>query len=86
MSSHSSSRRVWHGSNFWLRSMISALWSQFLDTVLFTTIAFYGIYTNPVLFNLIISWWLFKVAMGVIYSPLLYAGLWVMRGNDATRS
>lgn len=75
-------RRRWGGSKFWLRSMVSALWSQFLDTVLFITIAFYGVYPNSVLLNLIISWWLFKVAAGALYSPLMYVGLWLLRGSS----
>src|SRR3989344_9383808 len=33
--------------NFWLRSNLSNLWSQFLDTVIFMVIAFAGIYSWP---------------------------------------
>ena len=65
--------------NFWLRSNISNLWSQFLDTGLFMVIAFYGIYPNNVLFSLIFTWWAFKVAMGVLYTPLSYLGIYLLR-------
>lgn len=65
--------------NFWLRSNISNLWSQFLDTVLFMTIAFYGVYENNVLISLIITWWLFKVLIGALYTPLSYAGIYLLR-------
>jgi len=34
---------------FWLRSNLSNLWSQFLDTVIFMLIAFYGVYDNDTL-------------------------------------
>jgi uncharacterized integral membrane protein (TIGR00697 family) len=67
--------------NFWLRSNISNLWSQFLDTVLFMTIAFYGVYANDVLIQLIFTWWLFKVAMGVVYTPLSYLGIYFLRDS-----
>jgi queuosine precursor transporter len=65
--------------NFWLRSNLSNLWSQFLDTVLFMMIAFYGVYSNEALIKLIITWWAFKVAMGVVYTPISYLGIYLLR-------
>ena len=64
---------------FWLRSNLSNLWSQFLDTVFFMLIAFYGVYDNDTLFGIIISWWLFKVTMGFVYTPLSYLSLRLLR-------
>jgi uncharacterized integral membrane protein (TIGR00697 family) len=72
-------RKLWGTPKFWLRSALSNVWSQFLDTVLFMTIAFYGIYDNHTLLSIIISWWLFKVVMGFLYTPLCYVGLWLLR-------
>ena len=66
---------------FWLRSNLSNIWSQLLDTIIFMTIAFYGIYDTPLLINLIISWWLFKVAAGALFTPLSYLGLRLLRGT-----
>lgn len=71
------------GDQFWLSSTLSNLWSQLLDTVLFMSIAFVGIYEWPVLFSLIISWWLFKVAMGILYTPLAYVGIWLLKDRNA---
>lgn len=68
---------------FWLRSNLSNLWSQLLDTVIFMTIAFYGVYATPLLIDLIISWWLFKVAAGVVFTPLSYLGIRILRGSAA---
>ena len=68
---------------FWLRSNLSNLWSQFLDTVLFMVIAFYGVYSTPALIRIIITWWLFKVAMGFLYTPLSYIGLKLLRDKAA---
>ena len=67
---------------FWLRSLLSNVWGQFLDTVLFMTIAFYGVYETPVLITLIITWWLYKVAVGFCYTPLSYIGLWLLKDKD----
>ncbi|HEY4526428.1 MAG TPA: queuosine precursor transporter [Candidatus Paceibacterota bacterium] len=72
--------RKWFGeTNFWLRSNLSNLWSQFFDTILFMVIAFAGVYPTHVLIRIIITWWLFKVAMGFLYTPLSYVGLWFFR-------
>lgn len=79
-------REKWGTKFFWLRSNLSNLWSQFLDTVIFMVIAFYGVYSNEALVSLIISWWLFKVAMGVLYTPLSYVGLWLLREKEGARA
>ena len=68
---------------FWLRSLISNIWSQLLDSVLFMVIAFAGVYPTPVLIRIIITWWLFKVAMGFLYTPLSYIGLKLLRDKTA---
>ena len=64
---------------FWLRSFLSNLWSQLLDTVIFMVIAFAGIYQTPVLISIIVTWWLYKVAMGMLYTPLSYLGIMFLR-------
>lgn len=69
---------------FWLRSFLSNLWSQFLDTTIFMVIAFLGIYSTGTLISIIISWWLYKVLMGALYTPLSYLGLYILRDRDIT--
>lgn len=65
---------------FWLRSTLSNLWSQLLDSAIFMLVAFAGagIYSTSTLISLIVSWWLYKVAMGALYTPLSYVGLWLL--------
>ena len=74
------------GRFFWLRSFLSNLWSQFLDTVIFMTIAFYGVYETSLLISLVISWWLFKVFAGFLYTPLSYLGIRLLRGKNGETS
>lgn len=71
---------------FWIRSTLSNLWSQLLDTVLFMTIAFVGVYETSVLITLIITWWLYKVAMGLLYTPLAYLGVKLLKSDERTSS
>ena len=65
--------------HFWLRSNLSNLWSQLLDSTIFMIIGFAGIYSTHTLISIIISWWLYKVAMGLLYTPLSYAGIWLLK-------
>lgn len=70
--------------HFWLRSLLSNVWSQLLDTVIFMTIAFLGVYDTRTLLTLILTWWLFKVAMGFLYTPLSYLGIrWLKSGTPS---
>lgn len=76
--------RKWFGEKkFWLSSNLSNLWSQLLDSVLFMTIAFAGVYPTPVLIRIVITWWLFKFAMGFVYTPLSYIGIKLLRDKTA---
>lgn len=64
---------------FWLRSNLSNLWSELLDTVIWFSIAFVGIYSPKTILFMIIPWWLYKVLMGLCYTPLLYLGRYLLQ-------
>lgn len=72
----------WGEKLFYLRSTISNVWSQFLDTVIFTVIAFVGVYSFDVLVSVIITWWLYKVLMGLLYTPLSYLAIRVLKNSN----
>lgn len=65
--------------SFWLRSLMSNLWSQLFDSAIFMIIAFAGIYSPRVLISVIISWWIYKVMMGALFTPLSYIGLKLLK-------
>jgi uncharacterized integral membrane protein (TIGR00697 family) len=67
---------------FWLRSNLSNIWSQFLDSGIFMLVAFLGIYSIGTIFMMIIPWWIFKVLMGFLYTPISYWGIHILRGNN----
>lgn len=73
---------------FWLRSNLSNAWSQLLDTIIFSLIAFLGVYPIGTLVAIIVPWWIFKVLMGILYTPLSYFGVHLLRGSnkDANQS
>lgn len=64
---------------FWLRSNLSNIWSQFFDTVIFMSIAFIGVYPIKTILLIIIPWWIYKVLMGVLYTPLSYFGIYFLK-------
>jgi uncharacterized integral membrane protein (TIGR00697 family) len=74
------------GKYFWLRSNLSNIWSQFLDTVIFMTVAFAGVYSWPTLLMMIIPWWIYKVVMGIAFTPLSYLGLVLLRSSNETET
>lgn len=71
---------------FWLRSLLSNVWSQLLDSVLFMIIAFAGVYPTHVLISIIVSWWAYKVVMGFAFTPLSYLGIRLLRGKQINES
>lgn len=79
-------RRKLGDKALWLRNNASNFSAQFLDTVLFMTLAFYsfdrGLGENAAfLFSLILPYWLLKCAMSVIETPFVYLGVKWLRSD-----
>lgn len=60
----------------WKKLRVRTIWStlvgEFFDTAIFIVIAFYGVFTSDVLFLLMISNYIFKVGIEVVFTPLTY--------------
>lgn len=67
------------GRAFWLQSNLSNLWSQLLDTLIFMFVAFAGVYPVKTILLISLPWWLYKVLMGLAYTPLSYLGIKFLR-------
>lgn len=70
----------------WLRNNASNFISQFLDTSLFMTLAFYELghpfHTNLMfLISLILPYWLLKCFMSIIETPFVYLGVRWLKGG-----
>ncbi len=61
------------GRHLWLRTISSTIIGEGLDSVLFITLAFGGIFGSDQIVSLVIAQWLFKVGFEVIATPLTYA-------------
>jgi hypothetical protein len=67
---------------FWLRSNVSNIISQFIDTTVFTFIAFYLAqphYDVAKMFALILPYWGLKILFSFVQTPLAYLGVWWLK-------
>ncbi|MFA5936408.1 MAG: queuosine precursor transporter [Candidatus Paceibacterota bacterium] len=64
---------------FWLRSNLSNIWSQFFDSAVFMFIAYLGVLPTKTILLIIIPWWVYKVFMGFLYTPLSYLAISILR-------
>lgn len=58
--------------HLWLRNNLSTLTSQIIDTILFTIIAFYGVFSNKMILQLIIFSYIIKVIIALCDTPFIY--------------
>lgn len=66
---------------FWLRANLANAWSEFFDTVVFMLIAYVGIYPWHTILLIIIPWWIYKICMGALLTPLSYFGIYLLKDN-----
>lgn len=57
---------------FWIRVLGSTGVSQFIDSLVFCTIAFTGIYSAAVWFEILLTTYLFKFVIAAVGTPVLY--------------
>ncbi|MBL7904175.1 MAG: queuosine precursor transporter [Bacteroidales bacterium] len=60
------------GKYLWVRTIGSTLIGEGIDTVIFCLIAFYGILPNGILVSIIISNYIFKSGVEIMFTPLTY--------------
>jgi len=60
------------GKYLWLRNNASTMVSQLIDTVLFITIAFYGVVPGEALVGMILGQYIIKVAIALLDTPFMY--------------
>lgn len=69
-------KRVTHKKHLWLRNNASTIVSQLVDSVLFASVAFYGLYP---LLPLIAGTWVVKVGIALIDTPFVYGVRWLTK-------
>lgn len=61
-----------NGRWLWTRTISSTIVGEFFDTLLFVTIAFYGVLDRQMLIVIIISNYVFKLGVEILFTPLTY--------------
>ena len=56
----------------WVRNNLSTIVSQLIDSVIFTLVAFLGVFSAPVLIQIVITTYLFKAVVAFADTPVLY--------------
>lgn len=56
----------------WLRNNGSTLISQLVDTVLFTTLAFWGVYPTKIFISIMVTTYVFKAIVALLDTPFMY--------------
>jgi len=75
-------KRITNDRHLWLRNNLSTAVSQFLDSFIFITIAFYGVMPIG---SLIVGQWIVKLAIAVLDTPLVYFVIYLIRRKCGTR-
>ena len=60
------------GKHLWMRTIGSTLVGEGIDTLIFCTIAFYGLMPNPLLISIIVSNYIFKCLVEISLTPATY--------------
>ncbi len=74
-------RQKTKGRFLWLRNNASTMVSQALDTGLFITIAFWGVYSTEILLNMLRTQYIIKLAIAVCDTPFCYMLVGLLRGR-----
>lgn len=78
-------------SKLWLRNNASNFLAQFVDTLVFMTLAFYALDKSLInnvnfLWSLILPYWLLKSFMSIIETPFVYLGVGWLKGAHDSKS
>jgi len=71
------------GKWLWTRTIGSTVVGEFVDSTLFIMIAFFGILPGSLLLTLIISNYLFKTAVEVLFTPITYKVIKFLKNRES---
>lgn len=62
-----------NGKRLWARTISSTLIGELLDSTIFVLVAFLGVFSSALIIPLIVSNYIFKVAVEIVFTPVTYA-------------
>lgn len=73
-----------HETRLWLRLLGSTAVGEFADTLVFCTVAFYGVITGWTFVNYVITGYVYKVAVEVLVLPVTYRVIALVKRHEPT--
>jgi len=70
------------GKALWSRTIASTLAGEFVDTLLFVLIAFWGLLPQALLITVLVSNYIFKIGVEIIFTPLTYKIVNFLKKNE----
>jgi uncharacterized integral membrane protein (TIGR00697 family) len=70
------------GKYLWVRNNLSTMMSQFIDTSIFCTIAFWGVFPTNIFLQIALTTYIFKVLVAVIDTPFIYLSRKIARIHE----
>ena len=61
----------------WIRNNVSTITSQVIDGLVFTFIAFYGVFPIEVVFEIFVTTYIIKTIVATLDTPFMYLGVWL---------
>lgn len=71
-----------NGKHLWIRNNLSTMTSQFIDTVLFVFIAFYGVYSQETFISIFVTTLIFKWLVAIFDTPIVYLGRFLLLKHE----
>lgn len=68
-----------NGKRLWMRTITSTFVGQWINTLLFYCIALYGVLPNSILFQSVLTGWVLKTLVEVMFTPLTYWVVWKLK-------
>lgn len=76
-------RKRFSGENqIWLRNNLSTMVSQFIDSLVFVLIAFYGVFETAILLEIFITTYVLKFVVAAADTPFIYWGKRIFKTNN----
>ncbi len=69
------------GKKLWFRNNVSTITSQLLDNVIFTLLAFLGVFPFQVVVQIFITTYIVKLIVSLIDTPFMYLGVYLKKNN-----
>ena len=68
----------------WLRLVSSTIVGEFADTVVFCTVAFYGVITGSEFLNYVVTGYVYKCLVEIVFLPVTYRVIGAMKRHEPT--